>query len=160
MAAGAKVAQQELIDSARPVGRPSIRTQAIEEEIFVRLSNGEGIERITQDAHMPGRATVSEWMKKDPEFLQAILTAYSFNTLFMAEMGMDVIDGGQHSTGNIERDKAKLSYIKWLMGKYNRPLFGEHIQITERQETVQINLPAEFGGFLSQNQQIEPKEPE
>ncbi len=147
MANGARMVQKQIIESSRPVGRPNIRTMEIETEIFERLSNGEGLERITQDSHMPHRATVSNWMKQDPEFMKEIMTAYQLNTLFMVEMGMSVIDGSTYSTGNVERDKAKLSYIKWLMGKFNRTVFGEHIQVTERKETVQIVLPSQFDGI-------------
>lgn len=159
IAKAAMETKKEMIATSRAVGRPSMRTEEMEVEIITRLADGEGLLSITSDSHMPSRSTISEWMAKDPEFLKKVMSSYQMNTLFMAEFAMNVLDGGEHSTGNVERDKAKANFVKWLMGKYNRPLFGEHIDIKQTTETVQIVLPSEFDGIDADFAVVKPETP-
>jgi hypothetical protein len=48
-------------------GQPTKRTDAIIEEITLRLSCGEALTMICADAHMPGYRTVQTWKQKDSD---------------------------------------------------------------------------------------------
>jgi len=46
-------------------GRPTIRSRAIENEIFYRIANGESLRHICLDPKMPCRDTVFRWLRQD-----------------------------------------------------------------------------------------------
>lgn len=147
-AAGAKALKQELIRTANPVGRPSLRTPEVESEIFTRLTNGEDMVAICQDAHMPGRSTVCAWMESDPAFRAKIKDAFKLQVAFMIGMGWDILRGGEYSTGNVERDKAQVGYLRFLLGKFDRDWFGEQIKVEQEIKSVIINQPDEINQII------------
>ena len=147
-AENAQTTRNELVTQARGRGQPTIRNEEVEMEILTRLSAGSSLLQITNDPTMPARTTVNRWMMEDTQFLAKVMNAYQFNALYMAEAIMDVVDGGAMSTGNIERDKLKVSAIKWLAAKYNRTVFGEHVKVDQTTETIHIHLGKEFGDSM------------
>lgn len=50
------------------MGRPSILTDEVAEEIFFRMGNGESLRSICRDEHMPNIATVWRWTHSNEEF--------------------------------------------------------------------------------------------
>jgi uncharacterized membrane protein len=59
------------------IGRPSKRTQAIEDEILIRLSNGQSLAAICRLDHMPDCATVIRWTLGENEEEKAFCIAYN-----------------------------------------------------------------------------------
>ena len=49
-------------------GRPSIFSRELADELLFRLSEGETLERVTADSHMPHRVAVWQWCKRDAAF--------------------------------------------------------------------------------------------
>ena len=60
------------------LGRPSIRTKEIEQEICARIAHGESLRHICLDPKMPCRDTVFRWLRSDQKRrleLRALLSA-------------------------------------------------------------------------------------
>ena len=146
-----KEVRQELVELA--TSRQYV-TQSPEllSEIAERLANGETILQITRDDGMPDRGTFTRWMMNDPDVLKQMMNAYQFNALYLVETMLDTVDGGESSTGNIERDKLKVATLKWIAAKYNRAYFGDTIDIKQTNETIKESdrnqETAESSGFL------------
>ena len=60
---------------AKPVGRPSLYTPKLAQEICERLCTGEPLAQICRDAHMPERTAVYRWMDAQEGFAQRIAHA-------------------------------------------------------------------------------------
>lgn len=54
----------------KQLGRPTIRTDAIIDEICVRLAKGEPLNTICLDERMPALNTIYDWLYSDPSFAQ------------------------------------------------------------------------------------------
>jgi hypothetical protein len=50
------------------IGRPTIRTPEMIEEIIERMEEGESLRKICEDEHMPHRRNVERWLADDPAF--------------------------------------------------------------------------------------------
>lgn len=52
----------------KKLGRPTLRTPELEEELLDRLAQGETLIEICRDDHMPQRTVVWDWCMKDEKF--------------------------------------------------------------------------------------------
>jgi Bacteriophage Sf6, terminase small subunit-like len=60
----------------RQGGRPTVRTQAIVDELYLRMADGESLRQICRNgAHLPSRATIHSWIKQDPKFRELMVLA-------------------------------------------------------------------------------------
>lgn len=71
------------------IGRPSKRTQAIEDEILIRLSNGQSLAAICRLDHMPDCATVIRWTTGEDEESKAFCVAYNRARASQADLLFD-----------------------------------------------------------------------
>ena len=55
----------DISDSAPRRGRPTIRSQEVENEIWRRIAHGESLRHICLDPKMPCRDTVFRWLRND-----------------------------------------------------------------------------------------------
>lgn len=76
----------------RPRGRPSTRTQAIDDEIIERLSCGETLRSICRDAHMPAWQTVYLWKRTDEDFAERFARARDDGHDAIAEQALEIAD--------------------------------------------------------------------
>ena len=59
----------------KKIGRPSLYTEALADEIASRLANGETMKSICSDDHMPEVLTVWRWRHEREEFCKLIQRA-------------------------------------------------------------------------------------
>lgn len=136
------------------VGRPTTYTEKLAAEILERLINGECLESICKDKHTPVVSTVFEWRKKNPSFSKA----YSRARKLQAEVFSDQIklmvdkvvvqaeqcDETQGAASKIkslvEAVKLRAGMYQWLAGKYNRKKFGDHQQVTSKNDNYNRDL--------------------
>ena len=121
-----------------------VRSPELEQQILNRLAGGESLLRICRDDNMPNRATVMAWVAGDSDFATQYWQAHQYNAMFLVETMLDVAEGGELSTGDMERDKLKVNVLKWMASKYNRTAFGDQVDVKHSTDTIQINLPREF----------------
>jgi hypothetical protein len=117
------------------MGRVSTYPKKQGEEICERLSEGEMLEDICRDPHMPAVRTVSSWRKLFPPFDADIarareagwdaIAARSRRTL----RGMGPEEGGD-STGDVVRDKAIADHDLKLLSKWDHTRYGDRSTLT------------------------------
>lgn len=125
-------------------GRDSTYTDDIANEICERISLGESVRQICLLEHMPCHATVYNWLKKHPDFLDKYARAKEAQADFFAEELLEIADDGrndwverEYARGGgtyialneeaIVRSRVRIETRKWLMGKMKPKKYGEKI---------------------------------
>lgn len=104
------------------MGRPSLKTPEVVEEIINRLAEGEPLAKICKDDHLPAFRTVWQWEEDDAEFRQLSMRAREHGTHFIADECMEIAD----RTGLDPQDKRiRIDTRLRLIGKWNRKVYGE-----------------------------------
>ena len=111
-------------------GQPTKRTEALVEEICVRLEMGQALLMICQKDHMPGYRTVMEWQRKDAA-LKARFNearedgAYALDDV--AELIARKVPG--YSCGDYRYDDMLVGVLAQRKRYANRKRFGDRQQI-------------------------------
>lgn len=117
------------------MGRSTVRTQAIEDEIVSRISAGEPLASICREDHMPGLTTVWEWTKKDATLAERIARA--------REAGHDVIAAGALAiadepppmtergvdSGHVAWQKNRIWTRLQLLAKWDPKRYGDKLEL-------------------------------
>ena len=120
-------------------GRPTLYTEEIAEEICDRLANGESLNVICRDAHLPDEALVRQWAKNVDELPR--LKAFSTRYTRARESGYEVIaesilsfgtqdctgPDGYVDNGEIQRLRLLSENRKWLLSKMLPKQFGDKV---------------------------------
>lgn len=75
-------------------GRPTTYTQELADSICERLAQGESLRTACKDDKMPCVASVFNWMRTHPEFLEQYTRAKQESADAMAEDVIDISDNG------------------------------------------------------------------
>lgn len=112
-----------------PGGRPSGFSKAIADDILMRVSLGENIDRITQEDGYPSKPTVYAWFRQHPEFFDDYAAARAMR----AESRSDRMDGIKERVlaGELAPDVARVAIDveKWQAGKENPKKYGDKLNI-------------------------------
>ena len=81
-------------------GRPTIYTQSVADEICTRLSEGESLNKICMDPHMPGKAIVYIWLSdgKHKPFLDKYMCARELQADTFIDECLDIADASAIDT--------------------------------------------------------------
>ena len=131
--------------TAPKMGQPTIINDELIEQICERVMAGESVTQICHDPSMPARSTIQRWKREYPEVKARIEEAYEYWADVIDDVNEDILRGGIMSTGNLVRDIELVKYSKWRMSKRNRTQFGDTLDVKHSTETININLPGEFG---------------
>jgi len=104
------------------MGRSSIKTPEIVEELIERLSAGEPLARICADDHMPHFSTVWRWEDDDEEFRKLSTRARSHGTHFMADDCIRIADDPILEPAD---KKVRIDTRLRLIGKWNAKVYGD-----------------------------------
>lgn len=102
-----------------PLGRPSSYSQDIADEICTRLSEGESVRSIVQDAHMPVQSTVYYWLLRNKDFSEQYTRAREEQADTHADAIVDIADETPQTMpvydkeGNLLEIKLDSAYIQW-----------------------------------------------
>lgn len=130
-----------------PSGRPSLYTEEIAAEICQRIGEGETLNQICRDAHMPSRPTVVTWVLEDREgFSNRYARARDLQLEHWADEVIDVADdatndfmekkngedkesswslNGEH----VQRSRLRIDSRKWLLSKLKPQQYGEKLEL-------------------------------
>ena len=139
------------------LGRPSMYTQEIEDEICQRIASGESLSHITLDDHMPSAWTVRHWvLGRSAEVPDSFSRNYEAARQLQAELYFEQvisIADGAHEAGDVLGEKARhdnprdpgaykrtyegevsarklrLDSRKWVLARMNRVKFGDKSDI-------------------------------
>lgn len=142
-------------------GRPSIFTEEIAAELCAHLAMGESLRTACKPAHMPSVATVFNWFKAYPTFLEQYERAKREAADMMAEDILDISDDGQNdymemtygdqsiyriNPEALQRSKLRVDTRKWLMSKLQPKKYGDKLDLTSGGEALPTPL---LGGLAS-----------
>lgn len=113
---------------ARPgAGRPSSYTDAIADEICLRLSEGEALRVICRDDHMPDRMTVLRWEDANFEFAAKCARARAWQGEWIVDDMASVEAGVLTGMFTPEQAKVAISSKQWRAAKLAPKRFGDKI---------------------------------
>jgi hypothetical protein len=107
------------------MGRPSIYTQAIADEICERIANDESLASICRDEAMPAVTTVYRWKSEDAQFREEYARARTDQGHTVADTIGDIRK--QILSGEVEPDvgKAAADLAKWEASRRASRDFGD-----------------------------------
>jgi hypothetical protein len=102
------------------MGRPSLYTEELANEICVRLGLGESLRKICLDERIPSMATVMTWLSRKPDFLEQYTRAREIQAETQFDELIDIVDQPpelSHITdknGELVEVKFDSSYVQWM----------------------------------------------
>lgn len=125
---------KKLTNSDTPVkmGRPTIYTEELADEICEKLALGKSLVSICEKDEMPGYRTVMTWRRDNEDFRQRYERACEDRGINSGDRVADMIE--QVLTGEIPADVARvaLDNLKWMACKYYPKMFGDKQQVDVR----------------------------
>lgn len=110
------------------MGRPSIFTQTIADEICERIASGEVLEKICQDEHMPAWSTARKWRDSGeyPDFAAAYARARDAR----AEAAFDNLEetAAQATPENVQVVRLKVDTLKWKLSRIDPNKYGDKVK--------------------------------
>ena len=128
-------------------GRPSLYTQALAEEICERIANGETLNQICRDEHMPERRTVVDWALNDRDgFSARYARARDAQLEHWADEIVEISDDGSNDwieretkSGRVitvlndeavQRSRLRADNRKWLLSKLKPERYGDKLELS------------------------------
>lgn len=127
-------------------GRPSKYTKELSDKICAELALGYSVRTVCVPDEMPSVATIFNWLRVYPEFLDQYTRAKEESADAMAEDILDIADDatndymlrtGKDSTESyqlngehIQRSRLRVESRKWLMAKMKPKKYGDKLDVT------------------------------
>lgn len=138
------------------MGRPSVYTDELANEICVRLGLGESLRKICSDEDMPCLASVMGWLTKKPDFLEQYTRAREIQAETQFDELIDIVDQPPElsrvtdKNGELVEVKFDSSYVawmklrvdtrKWTAARMAPKRYGEHKQAEEQTDPTVIDV--------------------
>lgn len=141
-------------------GQPTKYTQELADRICNELALGKSIRTVCAIEGMPAIATIFNWFRTQPEFLEQYARAKQEAADAMAEDILDIADDGTNDWTKanvrgkqvdvpdrevIQRSQLRVETRKWLMAKMKPKRYGDKLDVTTDGE----KLPAPIYGGVS-----------
>ncbi len=107
------------------MSRPSEYTPEVTDRICARLAAGESLRSVCRDDSMPCVATVFNWMRSYPAFLEQYARAKEESADALTDEMLEIAD---NETGDVQRDRLKVDTRKWLASKLKPKKYGEKVE--------------------------------
>ncbi|MCB4861124.1 hypothetical protein K7W03_16150 [Sphingobium sp. PNB] len=110
--------------------------QAIHQEIFLRIMEGETVRAICARDGMPCKATVMNWLARDPEFRAGYAVAKALYAETLAEEVIEISDDGtadwvagedgkELDHEHVQRARLRVDSRKWLAARLSPKRYGD-----------------------------------
>lgn len=118
---------------AKPVdkgGRPSSYTKEIGDEICARITEGQSLRKICRDDHMPSLATIFNWQRSVPGFLEQYTRAKDEQADTNAEDLQEIVE--EVRSGKLDPQSARVAadILKWTSSKLKPKKYGDKLDLT------------------------------
>jgi len=128
----------------KKIGRPSVFSQQIADEICERLSHGETLRTMILDDHMPAQKSIYRWLQDNETFRQQYTQARAKQADYYAEMIVDEAFGSHDAAiGRLRMDA-----LKWAASKIAPKKYGDKVEVEQTGNTaltVSFALPSRSG---------------
>jgi hypothetical protein len=125
----------------KPVGRPSIYTAELADEICLRIAEGESLRTICAEAGKPNFSTVMQWVIEDRGGFHAMYRrAREVQAHNLAERALAE---AMSARGNEDATAARLRFdaLRWFCGKMLPKVYGERVEIDQTTRAVVSDEP-------------------
>ena len=101
--------------------------EAIADKVLDRLSNGESLRSICQDADMPDGSTVRKWISRNPDFARQYAIAREEQADSLFDETIHIADSVPEGAANedIQRARLQIDTRKWVAGKLRPKKYGD-----------------------------------
>lgn len=106
------------------MGRPSLFTPDVADEICARVMCGEGIAAICRDSRMPGERTVYSWLENNQEFQQRYARAREIQAEHYADEVIEISDTEEDP----HRARVRCDSRKWAASKLAPKKYGDRLE--------------------------------
>ena len=133
------------------MGRPSVYTDELANEICVRLGLGESLRKICLDDHIPSLATVMTWLSRKPDFLEQYTRAREIQAETQFDELIDIVDQPPelshitNSKGELVEVKFDSSYVAWMK-----------LRVDTRKWTAARMAPKKYGEYKQPEEKVDP----
>jgi hypothetical protein len=152
-------------DTAPKIGRPTLYSEALADEICRRLANGESLSKICRSAGMPVFSTILGWaLNPEHAFYDRYARARDIGYRHLAEELLEISDDskgdlaqgedGRKSVDHehIARARLRVDTRKWMLSKMLPKLYGEKITselVGQDGGPVQVNVQNGINDFMA-----------
>lgn len=121
------------------MGRPTIYSQEIADEICDRLAHGETLRSIIASSpHLPSRTTIYRWNADNEDFRNQYTKARAEQADYYAELIVDE----SYSSHDAAIGRLRVDALKWAASKMAPKKYGDKIEIETAQPlTLAFQLP-------------------
>lgn len=124
--------------------------QKIMAEVCDRIAEGEYLDVICRDDHMPAVRTIRKWINKNPEFERGYFNAYSARSYSLLDE-MERLQDPEHNPINVLQngawDSAHVTYVRdrvtnlqWRLQKLLPRRFGDLLKIAGDDDQAPIRI--------------------
>lgn len=138
------------------IGRPSAYSQAIADEICLRLSEGESLRKICASNHIPSLVTVWTWMNKHEDFLKQYTRAKEEQAELFAEEIIEIADQpmpldamGKIDAAAVNQARLRVDARKWVASKLKPKKYGDSTTLKGDKENPIVITHDQFIASLS-----------
>lgn len=127
------------------MGRPSLYTVELGDQICERIASGESLRAICSEEEFPDKATVFRWLAKDQIFRDQYARSKEIQAEYFAEELMEIADDGTNDfveradkkgnvkvvvdQENIQRSKLRVDTRKWIASKLLAKKYGDKLDL-------------------------------
>jgi hypothetical protein len=134
-------------------GQQSAYTEALAQEILERMSDGESLNAICQDAHMPHERTVRRWKRDDVRgFAERFEAARDLLLEKWADEVISIADEPAADMAAVQRNRNRMDSRKWILSKLKPERYGDRVSldVTNKMEKVSDDhLEAQLSALLA-----------
>jgi hypothetical protein len=123
------------------MGRPTIFTQELADQICERLADGESLKGICAASDMPNRATVFRWLASNKDFCDTYARAREAQADVLADEILVIADDGSNDTYETEdgtrvnqdviaRSRLRVDARKWIAAKLKPKVYSDRVATT------------------------------
>lgn len=105
-------------------------------ELLGRIEKGEPLTRICQDARMPNRVTVYEWLEADRDFGQRFRAARARGVHALAEECLSIADEPTNDPVQVANKRVRIDTRLRLAGKWLPSIYGDKVDVNHHGEVT------------------------
>ena len=132
------------------MGRPSIFTDELANEICERISLGRSLRSVCLDKDMPTKTTVMRWLDENEDFCDQYRRACEDRETTHFEEMLTIADEVLPETAEVARAKLRIDTRKWVLARMNPKKYSDKVQ--EDNADNAVSLMAQFMKELGEKQ--------
>lgn len=105
------------------IGRPSIYTNKLVNEICERIASGESLRRICLDEHMPTERTVYLWLHKSGDFFHKYARAREMQIHYFVDEMIEIADKAMKDGVEAQKARLQIDTLKWTIVRLSKTPF-------------------------------------